>query len=177
MARRTPESQQRLIATQSSEDNYYEVAKQVADSRGYPLPNKNELYEDPEVVRHVSQIERNVIACFAAGDDQRTQHELQKFCNEIGLEFVSIGLPNRSFVIGSHGIGIMESGDGEQHGFLPLAHDLCVWPTPFPDRTAFTTLDKRGDWLIKKMQKDAVTRSQRIAGHCERLIRSLVNSG
>lgn len=177
MARRTPESQQRAIATQSFEDIYYKVAKQVADSRGYVLPDKKELYEDLQVVRHLSQVGRNVFARFAAGDDQRTQHQAQKFCSEIGLGFVIIGLPNRSFVIGSHGIGILEFGEGEHHGYLPLAHDLCVWPTPYPDRTILHVLDQRGDWLIKKMQKDAVTRSQRIAGNCERLIRSLMESG
>lgn len=176
MARRTPESQQRVIATQSFGDTYYKVAKQVADSRGYQLPDKNELYEDLQVVRHASQVGRNVFARFAAGDDQRTRRQLHKFCNEIGLGFVAIRLPNRSFVVGSHGIGILEFGEGEHHGYLPLAHDVCVWPTPFPDRIILHVLDQRGDWLIEKMQHDAVTRCRRIAGHCERLIRSLVES-
>ena len=71
MARRTPESQQRVIATREFGEIFYQAARTIAERERYPLPEKKELYESIEVLRHVDQVRRNVFARFAAGEDER----------------------------------------------------------------------------------------------------------
>ena len=176
MARRTPESQYRVISTRNFEDIFYTVAKQMADIHGHPLPEKNKLYESLQIVRLATQVRRNVFARFAAGDDERMRKQVQRLCNDTGLAYVAIRITNKGFVIGSHGIGILENDREERHSFLPLAHDLCVWLSPYPDRAILHNLDQRGEQLIERMNEDTVARSRRIAGPCENVIRSLIRS-
>lgn len=173
MARRTPESQLRVIGTQDFEDTFYQVARTIAERERYPLPEKKKLYESIEVLRHVNQVRRNVFARFAAGADERMVEEANKLCAETGLAFVIGAVPNREFVIGSHGIGILESSQGEHHSFLPLAHDLCVWLTPYADRTLVHILKQEEEWLLEKMNQATAARSRQIAGRTESVVRSL----
>ena len=174
MARRTPESQERIISTESFENIFYEVAKERADDLNYPLPSKSVLYDDLKIVRLMQLVGRNMFAGFAAGDDDRIRGEVKKFCSETGLAFAVICIPKRNFVIGSHGIGILNVGNNREQSCLTLAHDVCVLPSPFPDRKTLYRLDERADWLIKKINADAAMRSQQIAGRSEALIRSLM---
>ena len=175
IARRTPESQKRLVAAQDFKDIYYQAAGTIAERQGYPLPEKKELYEDIEVLRHVDQFKRNVFARFAAGEDKRMEEQIDKLCSETGLAFVFGAMPDQEFVIGSHGIGILEPDQGAQ-GFLPLAHDVCVLLSPYPDRVILHTLKSEDDWLVEKMNNATVTASRQIAGRTEGLVRSLLRA-
>lgn len=174
MARRTPESQQRLMASKSFEDNYYEVAKELAEEQNYPLPDKDTLFQDIEVIRLAQKIEHNVDARFAAGDDDRLFQEEGKFCRETGLWIAGIGIPKRSFVIGSHGITIFKMGEDE-HSCLPISHDVVVLASSYPDEETLVTLARGEDWLIKKINAATANQSRWIAGCSKQLIHSLMN--
>ena len=175
MARRTPESQQRLIASKSFEDNYYEVAKELAEAQNYPLPDKDTLFQDIEVIRLAQKIEHNVDARFAAGDDNRLFQEEEKFCRKTGLWIAGIGIPKRSFVIGSHGITIFKMGE-EEHSCLPISHDIVVLASPYPDEETLVTLGRDEDRLIRKINTATASQSRWVAGCSEQLVRSLMDT-
>ena len=176
MARRTPESQARIVSDEGFEDIFYEAARERADRMNYALPSKSELYSDLEVVRLSMGIQGNMFAKFAAGDDDRLRNELQKFCRETGLEFWAIHESTRSFVIGSHGIGILDIGQNKKQAYLPLAHDLCVVPSPRPETAAIRMLSRNDDWFIRKINTSTAMYSERIAGRSEALVRSLLRN-
>ena len=129
MARRTPESQGRIMSSEGFGDVFYEVAREKAERDNYPLPSKSELLQDPDVVRLMQAVRGNMFAGFAAGDDERLRSELDKFCNETSLTFWVIRASRRSFAIGSHGIGILSVCRNEKQTCLPLSHDVCVMPS------------------------------------------------
>ena len=176
IARRTPESQKRLVSTKDFEDMYYEVAEEHATKQGYPLPDKETLYKDLQTVREIKHAKHNVDARYAAGNHPRMQETEKKFCDETGLAFFCIGTPKRSFVIGSHGISILQFAQGEEHGCLPISHDICVTPTPHPNETTLHFLGhgNKHDRFIKKFNKSTAVRSQQIAGRSKSLINSLM---
>ena len=150
MARRTPESQSRIVSDERFEDIFYEAARERAELMNYPLPSKSELFNDLEVVRLSTGIQGNMFAKFAAGDDDRLRNEVEKFCDETGLEFWVIRERKRSFVIGSHGIGILDLGQDTQQAYLPLAPELCVMPSPRPEQSIVRVLSRKDDWFIRK---------------------------
>lgn len=174
MARRTPESQARIVSDERFEDIFYETAWERAERMGYPLPSKSELYDDLEVVRLSMGIQGNIFAKFAAGDDDRLQNEVRKFCRETGLEFWAIRERKKSFVIGSHGIGILDVGQNRKQAYLPLAPELCVVPSPQPEKVVIRFLSRKDDWFIRKINASTATCSERIAGRSEALVRSLL---
>lgn len=173
MARRTPESQRRVMLSESFKNIFYVAAKERADQLDYPLPDKNTLFQDPQIVELMQKVQRNVDARFAAGDDSRLIQDEEEFCRETGLWVGVIGVPKRSFVIGSHGTTIFKMR-GHEQSCLPIAHDVVVLVSPNPDREILETLTREKDWLIRKINMAASSRSRWIAGHSEQLILSLV---
>ena len=174
MARRTPESQRRLVSTKDFESIFHEVAKEHALAHGQPLPDQDTLSEDIRYVRLVKHTEHNVDARFAAGEDSRMHAEEERFCSETGLRFLLIDVPKRSFVIGSHGITIHKLGQDEAQSYFPISHNICVMATPFPDEATLFLLDYCGKQLIKAINRSTATQSQQIAGCSEALIRSFM---
>lgn len=178
LARRTPESQQRVLSDSKFEDVWYEAAKALADEKNYPLPDKASLYQDPNI-RNLMNISRsNVNARFAAGDHPHEKSEEERFSRETGLCVAIIRMSDREFSIGSHGITIVESGhrsDPAKGSWLPIAHDVAVKATAFPDREilAFLARDNDGDRIITAINRATTEQSQIIAGRSEALIRSL----
>ena len=173
MVRRTPESLQRVMSSKSFENAFYEEAKERPEQLGYPLPGKDTLYQDLQNVRLAQKVQRNVDARFAVGDDSRLIQDEEEFCRETGLWIGVIGIPKRSFVIGSHGTTIFKMGNNEQ-SCLPIAHDVVVLASPNPEQETLATLGRNEDWLIRKINMAAASQSRRIAGYSEKLIHSLV---
>ena len=179
MARRTPESQDRVSKSQGSDDVFYRAAKRVADQTGYMLPSAEELYQDPRVSVLKKLVMSNTNAKFAAGDDPNIETETQRFSKDTGLYVVAIRVPRRSFVIGSHGLTMLDDEVASNLGavsWLPIAHDVAVGATAFPDREFLTILDSSnyGEQLISAFNRATADRSKIIAGRCQALVRSLV---
>ena len=177
IARRTPESRARVMP-ESFDDIFYEATKKVAEKDSYMgLPDKDSFYSDPRISKLKDIIKSNNDAMFAAGDHPRGWEEVERFCREQGLYAVVIGMPNRSFVIGSHGLAIVQSSyknDPAQGSWLPIAHDVAITPTSIPDKEYFYRLDRNSDLVIKRINRASAAQSQIIAGRSKALICSLM---
>ena len=179
MARRTPEAQERVSKSKGHRDVFHEAAKGIADQVGYELPTAEELYQDPRVSVLKKLVMSNTNAKFAAGDDPNIETETNRFSLETGVCVIVIGIPKRSFVIGSHGLTMLEDEVASKVGavsWLPIAHDVAVGATAFPDREFLVVLDNSndGEMLISAFNRATADRSKIIAGRCQALVRSLV---
>ena len=176
MARRTPESQERVFSGRNR-DTFYEAAKTRADELNYDLPDKEILYQDIRILKLKKLVESSINARFAAGAHPYEQDRTERFCHEAGLCVTVICIPKRSFVIGSHGFAIVRrnhQNDPAQGSWLPIAHDVAVAPTAFPDEEFLFQLDHDSDRIIRRINRAAVAQSRIIAGRSKALICSLM---
>ena len=178
LARRTPEAQQRISADINLDDAFYEAAKKVADGDGFPLPPQERLMADNRVLQLRDLVMTNSDARFAAGDDPHLQTETEKFIRETGLCVGIIKVPHRDFVIGSHGLAIVDAefeGDPAAGSWVPAAHDVAVKITAFPNMEYLVCLDSDndGDRVISAIN-NASAKSKMFAGRSENLISSLL---
>ena len=179
MARRTPESQRRVAAIKSDDDAFYMGAKARADEVGYDLPDRESLYQDPRIRKLKDFVMTNVNAKFAAGESHRERIEEDRFCHETGLRVAVIRNPSprNSFLIGSHGLAIVQSGhpDASVNGsWLPIAHDVAVSATPAPNKEFLLILDDENKRIVEAINIASDSHSQTIAGRSEELIRSFI---
>ena len=179
MARRTPESQERVAESTGSIDAFYEGTKRVADLDNYPLPAIEELYQDSRVLELRKMVMSNTNAKFAAGDDPRLESETQQFIRNTGLCVLTICPPSSGLVIGSHGLTIVDDQLGARMGALswvPVAHDVAVGATAFPDREFLTVLDSgnEGEQIVSAFNRATAARSKYVAGPTESLVHSLL---
>ena len=177
MARRTPESQERVSSGKYSHDTFYEIVKTRADELNYDLPDKVTFYQDPRILKIENLIKSNVNAKFAVGDNPNERNQAEQFLSKTGLCVAAIHNPRRSFVIGSHGLAIVQSSyknDPAQGAWLPIAHDVAVAPTAFRDREFLLPLDRDSDSIIEKINRASAAQSRIIAGRSKALICSLM---
>ena len=178
IARRTPESQTRVAALTGHVDAFYEASKHVANLDAYPLPDSATLYQDDRVLGLKNIVMTNVNAKFAAGNDSHIENETRKFSQKSGLSFVVIRILEKSFVIGSHGLTMVDrklAGNLTAISWLPIAHDIAVGATAFPDRELLSFLDGNngGERVISVMNRTTASMSKIIVGQSEDLVRSL----
>ena len=178
IARRTPESQDRVASLTGHDDAFYEASKRIADSEAYPLPDRKTLYRDDRVVGLKNMVMTNVNAKFAAGDDPHVENETLKFARDTGLSFVIIRIPKKSFVIGSHGLTMVDrklAGNFTAISWLPITHDIAVGITVFPDRELLSFLDSNngGERVISMMNRATASMSKTIVGQSKKLVSSL----
>ena len=180
MARRTPESQKRVVSGKSFDDVFFEAATAVAKKEKFMgLPDRGSIYEDPRISKLKDLVNMNADARFASGDYSRDRRMTEQFSRETGLCISVICMQKRSFVIGSHGLAMVQPNhpsDPAQGGWLPIAHDVAVKATSFPDREILAFLDRDSDRIIKRMNKASTAQSQIVAGRSEALVRSLTQS-
>jgi len=179
IARRTPESQKRVSAV-GDRDVFYDVLKSRADELNFDLCNRDTLYKDPRILGIKKKIESNVNVKFAIGSSDNNRNQMQRFSRETGISIVVILNPRRSFVIGSHGLSIVKSkyqNDPVQGGWLPIASDVAVRATTFPDREFLNLLknNRTSDQFIKRINKASYSHSNLIAGRSKNLINSLMH--
>ena len=181
MARRTPESQTRVAAAKDPFDVFYEASKQVAQLSDHPLPPKESLRQDPEVQELKDMVMSNTSARFAAGDHPDLENDTRRFMRETGLCVASIHMPGHSFIIGSHGLTIIDDHIESSipcGSWLPIADDVAVGVTAFPDRDILLVLDNsnNGQQCISAINMAMVARSRVIAGQSESLVRSMIQT-
>ena len=127
--------------------------------------------------RTVKGGETNTHAKFAAGIHHRAGKLAGKFRDVAGSLIAVICIPNRSFVVGSHGLDIVETTGKKgrvKESWLPIAHDVAVSATALPDEQFILKLDRIHDPLIKRINRASAAQSRFIAGRSEALIRSLM---
>ena len=180
LARRTPESQERVFSGSgmSFEEVVDSVSKELLTQAGYDMPEQDWFDRDPGVLELKRTLKSNHRANFAAGDHQILQEETERFSRETGWGVALILLPKRSFVIGSHGLTIIPGGGSIGGSWLPIAHDVAVQITAFPERGFRLHLDRKNESVIKSINRETAAQSDIIAGRSEALVRSLMqNSG
>ena len=178
MARRTPESQKRVASDRSFDDIFYEAAVAVAKKENYMgLPDRASIFEDRRIAKLRDLVKSNADARFAAGDRCSDHKETERFSRETGLCIAVIRARKRGFVIGSHGLAIVQASHQNEPGqgaWLPIAHDVAVSSTPFPDRETLVFIDKESDRIIKRINKASGAQSQMVVGRSEGLVRALL---
>lgn len=175
MARRTPESRRRATSI-SDDDAFCTAVKSRADEVNFDLPDREILYQDPRVLKLRDLVMANVHAKFAAGDSPRERIEEDKFRRETGLCVATIIDPNpkKSFVIGSHGLAIVQSdhsSDAPSGSWLPIAYDVVVLATNSPDKEFLLTLDER---VVQSINTASHRCSQVIAGRSVDAVRAFL---
>ena len=176
VSRRTPESQKRVQST-SDPDPFYTAANRLADKDNYLLPDRETLYRNPNVQTLREYVLHNVDAEFAAGNSPQDQNVEGRFCREtgIGIAVIRNPSPRNSFLIGSHGLAIVQAchpDDSVKGSWLPIAHDVAVLATAFPDKDYFLGLDGKGERIIETINAASDAYSKIIAGRSEDLVRS-----
>ena len=180
LARRTPESQARVRSGGEFKDVYYEAAKRIADAEGFPLPDKEELFKDPDVLALVKLVESSITGKFAVGEHPHERQEEERFLLETGLCFAVSRLPGEEFIIGSHGIAILPPrfpGDPLQGSWVPIAYDVAVKVTGTPGEMGLLELDKPALDVhrIRAINRGSAKLSKVIAGRHEPLVRLLAD--
>ena len=166
IAARTPESQGRLVNSPTFADIFRDVCKGLA--------SEDEIEIALQEVREKVATGRYLDADFAILKDARARQEARRFSESSELNFLLIAEKANSFVIGSHGIGILCVPSEGQQGFLPLAHDVCVLPTSASGNASLRILNREQDSLIRQFNICTATQSSRIAGRSKALVWSLV---
>ena len=178
MARRTPESRKRATSI-SEDDAFYMAAKACADKINYDLPRKEILFQDHRVIKLKELIIANVHAKFSAGDSLREKKEEDRFCRETGICIAVISNPRskNSFLIGSHGLAIVQShlpNDSIAGSWLPIAHDVAVLATPAPDKEYLLAINHKREYVVEKINAAFALQSKIIAGRSEELVRAFI---
>lgn len=181
MARRTPESQTRVATANDPFDVFYEASKRVAQLSGHPLPPKEALGKSPEVQELKDMVMPNTNARFAAGDHPILESDTRRFMRKTGLCVAAIHMPGHSFIIGSHGLAIIDEhaeGGIPRGSWLPIAHDVAVGVTAFPDRDILILLDSsnNGQQFISAINMATAAKSRVIAGASKSLVRSMIKT-
>lgn len=178
LARRTPEAQQRVSAKTNRDDVFYQTVKESADRENFPLPSKEQLMADVRIQTLRDLVIANTDATFAAGDHPHLRNETTKFLSETGLCVGIIKLSDKEFIIGSHGLAIVEpefDRDPAAGSWIPIAPDVAIKVTPFPDKEFFVALDAANDGERTIAAINAASaKSRMIAGRSQRLIRSMM---
>lgn len=177
MARRPPEFQERVSFEKRHKDTFDAVCATLLGRNNLKVPGKASFDEDPHfsTLRDISR--SNSAARYASGNHPRLQEDAERFSDETGICVAVIRDPKNSFVIGSHGLTTVKShhpADSVYGSWLPIAHDVAVAPTSFPDKEILWCLDQGRDLRVKAINGATAAQSKIIAGRSRDLICSLM---
>ena len=172
-ARRTPESQARIGLTADVDDAFRVAATEILKQGGYTVPHEDWFDQDP-ILAFKQTYKSNLVGNFAAGTHHLLEQETERFCRNTGWLVAVIDMPNRNFVIGSHGLTVVKE-NGRPGSWLPIAHDVAIKVTPYPDKGFFLRLDCNKEPIIRAINQSAVAGSRFIAGRSKALIESLMS--
>ena len=111
-ARRAWESQNRAGLGQDKSELYLDLYFKLAEEQGQPLPPREDLLEDPQVTKLFADLSQNHRATFASANHPILADKEKEFLALRGLRVAVRGNPIDEFIIGSHGITIMETAFG-----------------------------------------------------------------
>lgn len=171
-ARRTRESQDRVGFGDDGPDLYLNLYRKRAAELGQQLPDDQSLLEDPRVATLFSDLSQNLRATFASGHHPILTDKEKRLLAPRGLHVTTIDPAAGEFVIGSHGITIVESTGG-QNTWLPLAPDVAI---SFSDRPGEISIDIRTNDFVESHNRAALSISARVAGQSEKTIRELLST-
>ena len=169
MARRTPESQKR-VRTPDAEARHklYVQLSRDAESQGVTLPSEDDFYATPVFRELMDRLFRNTDASMAAGTIPSVRRFEDRSLKARALAVLAITQPKRSFIVGSHGIAIVQ---GMPPGsWLPIASDVAIAYHDDDQREKIAFLGTRHDEVIRAINHASASHSTMIAASSRQLI-------
>ena len=170
--RRTPESQKRMGLFADIDKIFYPTAAVIKEKLGNTFVDED-WYEPTSLMELKQRYESNVPGNYAAGIHHLLEKETKWFCRNSGWRAAAIKMPKRSFVIGSLGVTVVERR-GCRESWLPIAYDVAIMITPYPDKVLFLPLDRSKEPIIRAINQSTVAASRFIGGRSKALIDSLM---
>ena len=124
-ARRTRESQDRAGLGSDESELYLELYRNRHDQVGEPVSTNQELFEAARATKVFDVLSQNTRARFASGDHPILIRKENDFLAPLGLLVAVIHPATGEFVIGSHGITIVDTIEGRS-SWLPIAPDVAI---------------------------------------------------
>ncbi len=173
IARRTPESQKRVRTPEDeARRELYVQLSRDAESQGRTLPSEGDFYEIPVVRELMDQLFRNADASMAAGTIASVRHFEDRFFKTRALAVLAITQPGRGFIVGSHGIAIVQ---GVPPGsWLPIASDVAIAYHDDHQGETVGFLGTKDDKVIRAINDASANYSTMIAGSSRKLIAGMM---
>ena len=169
-ARRTRESQDRVGLSEDKSELYLDLYFERAEEVGQQLPSREDLLKDSRVTRVFDVLSQNQRANFASGNHPILADKEIVFLDSLGLHVAVIDPTTAEFVIGSHGITIVETAQG-QNAWLPLAPDVAISLSHKPKHIGIGICT---DEFVECHNRAAISSSTRIAGRSKETIQTLL---
>ena len=166
-ARRPRESQDRSGLFGDNYDLYLDSLFKRAEECGQQLPSRDVLLKDPHMIAKFDDITKNRRANFASGNHPILASKEREFLAPFGLTVVVLNPTTTEFVIGSHGITIMQG----QNTWLPLAPDVAI---SFSNKPGGIDIGVCADEFVEDHNRAALSTSERIAGRSKEVITKLL---
>lgn len=170
MVRRTPESQKRVRTPEAeARHELYVWLSRKAESEGVTLPSKRDFYANPVFRELMDKLFRNADASMAAGTIRSVRRFADRFFKKNrALAVLAITQPGRRFIVGSHGIAIVQ---GMPPGsWLPIASDVAIAYHDDDQREKIGFLGARDDEVVRAFNNASANLSTMIAGSSRQLI-------
>ncbi len=168
-ARRTRESQDRAGLGEDQSELYLHLYQNRAEEIKHPVPTDQELLEAALATGVFDVLSQNTRAKFASGDHPILTSKEKNFLAPLGLLVAVIDPTIAEFVIGSHGITIMDTAQG-QVSWLPIAPDVAISLSGGPGQIYIGAYLKE---FTDKHNRAAVSASARVAGRSKAAIQGL----
>lgn len=166
-ARRTRASQDRLGLSEEKHELYLDLYFKRAKEIGQWLPSREVLLEDPRVIEVFNAISQNTRAGMSSGNHPILADKEEQFLAPLGL-FISVVDPaTTEFIIGSHGITVMQ----ERNAWLPLAPDVAISFSDKPDSIGIGVYENE---FVEHHNRAALSISARVAGRSKETIVELL---
>ena len=165
-ARRTRESQDRAGLGADKSKLYLELHRNRAEQVGQRVPTNQELLEEARSTGVFDVYSQNTRAKFASGDHPILVSDEKTFLAPLGL-LVAVIHPNTAeFVIGSHGMTIVDTIQS-QTSWLPLAPDVAI---SLAGNSGQIYIDVYPQTFVEKHNRAAFSASARVAGRSKATI-------
>ena len=171
-ARRTRESQDRAGLGEDKSELYLDLYFKLAEEQGQQLPSREDLLRDTRVTKLFNALSQNHRANFASGDHPILAGKETEFLAPLGLNIAVIGNPTREFIIGSHGITLVETAQGKT-AWLPVAHDVAI---SLSDRPGTIGIGIYTDEFVEQHNRAALALSAQVAGRSKAVIEELLGT-
>ena len=181
LVRRTPDSQKRISGNQDDKEVFFQAAMAQPDYMEKVGLDKDSLFRIEGVQALTKKMLHNVNADFAADDRTDLIRKEQQFCANTKLLFGLLELSEHQFVIGSHGITIIEAptpsrshSTRSETWVLPIAPDTIVIVASLAQQDSLQMLTSSN--LVEHINQSTLHLSKQIAGPSQSVVSALVTA-
>ena len=169
--RRAWESQDRAGLGEDRSELYLDLYFERAEELGQLLPPREDLLKDTQVRDLFDVLSQNLRANFASADHPILAEKEKEFLAGTGLSIAVIEDPATEFIIGSHGVTTLETGQ-EKVAWLPVAPDVAV---SLSNRPGTMDMGIYTDEFARKHNRAALALSNQIAGRSKDVVQELLS--